>query len=151
MPRLEFFIVARSFAADKFTNRLSLFDIFETVQPIRFPAVIPRMVAMSAWHYGNAEERQEQFQATVIIKMPEPEEDVIINTNFENPGILHHTVAGVSNTIVSRPGTIEIELKLNGEHQAFHRIQVVEANDKQIDDGSLLYPGSNEQQEAKAE
>lgn len=151
MPSFEFFIVARSFAADKFSNRLSLFDIFEIVQPRKFPAVIPRMVAMCAWHFESAEERHEHYQVRVTLKLPGPEENVVINTNYENPGRLHHTVAGFSNAIVSQPGIIEIELELNGVHQAFHRILVEEADDKHIDDGSLLYPEPIGQQEAKVE
>jgi hypothetical protein len=44
--RLQFAVFAQSVSVDRFTNRLSLFNILESVQSPRFPVFLPELVAV---------------------------------------------------------------------------------------------------------
>ena len=141
MPRLEFFVVARSFSVDRYSNRLSLFDIMELVQPLVLPAVIPRVIAVAAWHIEESD-HGEHFQATIKLNVSGDDDNSarVVNQNFVGDGILHHSVAGFTNVLIRESGAIELELLLNNKHAASHRVYINNADTNAPDEGMLLYP-----------
>lgn len=123
MPSLEYFIVAESSAVDRHTNRVSLFNVIETVSASQFPIVFPTIVAVTAW---NAEEGDtgQDFQAILKITGPIEGGEVKLNTNFTIKSNRHRTFQNMQGLPITGPGDIRLEISLNGIHQASHTISV---------------------------
>lgn len=123
MPSLEYFLVAESYSVDRQTNRVSLFNVIETVLTPQFPFAILTMVAVTAW---NAEEGDtgQDFQATLRITGPVEGGEEQLNTNFTINTVRHRTFQNIQGLPIIGPGELRLEILLNDIHQASHTISV---------------------------
>lgn len=125
MVRLEFFVVAESFSIDQLTNRVSIFDILERIQAPTFPLIFPRLMAVSLWEEDELD-TEKQYQVGIRITLGGTELEHI-QQNLSFPRRRLRTIAQIQNLKIPEPGRMEIELKLNGEHRAWHYVDVNEA------------------------
>ncbi len=140
MPRLEFFVVALAASVDQFSNRVSVFEIIESLSPRQFPAYISRLVAVSSWDM-NESDRGQDFQVTLLVKRPKvasPERAFNVNFTAEGEGQnSFHKLAGIP---LEGEGLLEFELRLDGKHIASHRVVIASAKpNSDIDEGILVY------------
>jgi len=135
MPSLEFFVVATSIAVDQDTNRLSVFDVLEEVNPERLPAIIPRAAAVSLWRLEDTELGQD-FQAVLRVAVP-GEEPRDMRLNFHGESKRHRLTMNLVRMLIRRPGEIRFELLLNDESRAHHHILINEPSETAFDDLTL--------------
>jgi hypothetical protein len=138
MPSLEFFVVAQNVSVDQRTNRLSVFDILDVVQPKSFPAVIPRLVALSVWVMSDDDQKKD-FQVALKITGPGLEETVV-RQNFTADGPRLRTMQTLIGLPLEGQGITVFEVALNGKKCATHQIGVGPADANVPDDGYLVYP-----------
>lgn len=128
MPKLEYFLVAESVSVDQSTNRISFFNVVEQVNAKKFPSNILQIIAVAAW---NAEEgdNEEDFQVAVRVTSPggEPKD---FRHSIAMRGKRSRVLLTFQGIVLNGAGTLLLELSLNGEHQATHSIDVVQAEDE---------------------
>ena len=122
MPTLEYFVVAESVSVDQTRNTMSVFHILEEIQAPVFPIVIPMLAAVAHW---NAEDGDMEcdFQASVLITFPDGQSKEF-NQNFRMTRPRLRTIANFIWLQIPQPGTMTIEVRLNGKHEAFHTIDI---------------------------
>lgn len=126
MARLEFFVVAESLSVDQLTNRVSIFNILERIQAPTFPLVLPQLMAVSLWEEDELD-KEKQYQVAIRITLGDTELEHI-KQNLSFPRRRLRTIAQIQNLAIPGPGRLEIELFLNGEHKAWHYVDVNEAS-----------------------
>ncbi len=125
MARLEYFVVAESVSIDQLTNRVSIFNILERIQAPAFPLTFPKLMAVSLWEEDEIDSER-QYQVVIRITLGGNElEHIRQNLNFPRRRL--RTIAQIQNLEIPGPGRMEIELKLNDEHIAWHYVDVNEA------------------------
>lgn len=130
MPRLEFFLISESLSTDQSTNQLSVFNILDDIT-MTLPAVLPRLVATSAWNF-QPEEIGNDFQ--VILRVYRPNGDVLdetgdISVNFTAERSRHRVHQDVRGLPLTESGDWRLEILLNGKHTADHTLTVHATND----------------------
>jgi hypothetical protein len=132
MPRLEYFLVCESISTDQETNRISLFNVLEDLQILSpglpNPPTLPvaSFVAVSCWNRDPGDEDQD-FQATLRIHSPNQDpKDCSMNFKMDRPrNRLSLRFQGMPKL---EPGELRFELLLNGEHVAWHTVNVSPAS-----------------------
>ena len=127
VARLEFFAVAESVSVDQNTNKVSLFEILESVpfNPQSESNEIRKCVAVSLW---RAEDGDEGLDFQVILRMFRPgEEPSEFATNFSLSGARHRIYTTIVGLPLNAPGELRFEILLNGQHAAEHVVTVLEA------------------------
>ena len=123
MPKLEYFIVAESVSIDQTTNCISIFHVLEQINIREFPTPLRQLTAIAHW---NAEkvDIDRDFQVTIVVTPPgdEPKE---FHQNFRIIRPRHRTIANLVGLPLTQPGTLTIEIRLNGEHKAYHTIDIL--------------------------
>jgi hypothetical protein len=125
MPKLEYFVVCDSISIDQQTNRVSLFNIVEDLQPVG-PGIqsdiIAQLVAVSSWNKVPEDEGKD-FQVIHRIHTSDGEpKDFPMNFRMENPR--QRVVLRIQGMPPMHPGSLRIELLLNGQHIADHIVTV---------------------------
>lgn len=125
MPKLEYFVVCESISIDRETNRISLFNIVEDIQPIGPGSqghIIAQFVAVSCWNREPADEGKD-FQVIHRIHSPSEEpKDFPMNFRMQNPR--QRLILRIQGVPPTRPGSLRVELLLNGQHVADHAVTV---------------------------
>lgn len=88
MPSLEFFIVATTIAIDQRSNRVSILEVIEELEPVRFPAYLPRLAALTVWNL-SPDDRDQDFQAHLSVTVPTLEKVGEFRQNFTGEGPTH--------------------------------------------------------------
>lgn len=131
MPKLEYFLICESMCTDQETNRVSLFNVLEDLQvwppgtaPQQQP-LVPHFVAVSCWNREPGDEDKD-FQAILRIHPPNGEsKDFSLNFKMERPRYrLSLRFQGMPKL---DPGVLKFELLLNGQHVAWHTVNVFSA------------------------
>ena len=122
MPSLEYFVVAESATVDQLSNRVSVFNIYDEILIPKFPMPIGPFVSVCSWN-ASKEDKDEEFQVSVKLQMPDGDHGPF-NSNFTMKAKRHRTILTMNSIPISRAGTIVFEILLNGEHKAFHTIDV---------------------------
>ncbi len=131
MPTLEFFLLAESVSIDQATNRLSIFNVIEELTPVAaatasWPLVVSEMTAISAWNPDRDQAEPREHQLTTRIVIPGRE---IQNFTQQVVFVPHRRQRAVTRLVgiqITQPGVAEIEILLNGIHQAKHTITIRE-------------------------
>lgn len=129
MPRLEYFLVCESISTDQETNRVSLFNVLEDLEVLpqgtgrENKLFVSQFVAVSCWNQQPGDEDKD-FQATLRIHAPKQEpKDFPMNFKMERPRYrLSFRFQGMPKL---EPGEVKFELLLNGQHVAWHTVNVV--------------------------
>jgi hypothetical protein len=138
MPSLEFFVISQSVSFDQRTDRLSIFEVIDSLSPSRFPAVIPRLIAISVWNL-TPEDKGTDFQANLHVEGPgTPSGD--FRQNFTGDGDVQRMIHHLVNVPITQPGIITVAILLNNQPSATHQIRVAAADAAADDDGFLVYP-----------
>lgn len=134
MAKLEFFAVAESMSVDQGTNKVSLFEILESVpfDPSRDVNVISKCVAVSLWRMEGGDEGND-FQVKLNISRPGEDQCDEHAINFTAKSARHRVLTTLFGLPLGRTGDLRFEVCLNGTHAAEHVITVVEeaANESQ--------------------
>jgi hypothetical protein len=129
MPKLEYFLVCESVSTDQETNRVSLFNILEEVQvltgdtPPQLGVSILQFIAFSCWNREPGDEDRD-LQLIVRLHVPGNEERVDFPLNFHMDRPRHRVAMRFQGLPKAEPGDLKFELLLNGEHVAWHTVQV---------------------------
>ena len=123
MPKLEYFIVTESVSVDQFTNKISLFEVLETIHVPKFPAAFNRMFVVSAWNAEPGDESRD-FQIQIKINPPDGSEPQTFEHNVPMPAARCRNIQCLQGIPFKCAGKFTIELSLNKEHFAFHTIDV---------------------------
>lgn len=129
MPHLEYFLVAESVSVDQVTNRVSIFNVVEEVTIPNFPCKLPNLVAVAMWEAKEGDADRD-FQAGIVFSLPGGEKLDEFGQNFRIPGRRIRTMAYFQGLPVKEPGTIRVDLSLNGDPKASHTIDVIAAKDQ---------------------
>ncbi len=125
MPKMEYFVVCESISIDHQTNRVSLFNIIEDLQPVGPEVqgdIIGQFVAVSSWN-KSPEDEGKDFQVIHRIHTSGGEpKDFSLNFRMENPR--QRLVLRIQGIPPVHPGILRIELLLNGLHFADHVVTV---------------------------
>ena len=134
MPRLEYFVVCESIAIDGETNRVSLFNIIEDIEPVSKGTpgpILAQMVAVSCW---NQQERDENEDFQVILRIHGKEtKDFPMNFRMERPR--QRLIQRLQGVPAMEPGHLRFELLLNGRHAADH-VVAVHPQAQTVEDGT---------------
>lgn len=139
MPKLEYFLVCESISIDRETNRISLFNVIESIKVIsqlsnissdddESKIEVPRapliqLIASSSWNCEQ-EEFGEDHQATLRAHIP-GKDAIDFNLNFtveQQRHRLNFKLQGIPP--IQEAGDLVFELLLDGEHKATHTIDV---------------------------
>jgi hypothetical protein len=106
--RLQFVLISQSAAVDRFTNRLSLFNVIEALQSPRFPILIPEIVVVVALRREGNEPGI--FDTTLTLSVAG---NVVghsnLRVNYENrPNV--RLIANFQNLPILTPGELECRL-----------------------------------------
>ena len=124
MARLEYFMVAESISIDVNTNRVSIFNVIEDVRCTSFPQVIAQIAAIVSWNREDGDEDQD-FQAQLNIRGPMGRGPFELLCNFRFERSLRMRNQFVLNGIpLISEGELQVEICLNGQHQASHTIMI---------------------------
>lgn len=126
MLKLEFFLAAESFAVDKDSNQLSVFEVVEEIAAQSFPAHLLKAAAIACWNIP-AEDRDKDYQAMLSLSLPNGQVDADFGNsrvNFQPTGRRHRVSWRIVGLSFDEPGEYVLRLALNGEHQAEHTIFV---------------------------
>lgn len=126
MPRLEYFLVAESISIDQYSNQVSIFNVLEELRLPRFPSVLPKMIAVSMW-LTDATDAERDFQINVRITPPnsEPQDH---EQNVKMDGQRVRVMAQWHGFKLPGPGEMLVELFLNNDPIATHRVDLLQAN-----------------------
>lgn len=129
MPELEYFVVAESHSIDRDTGAISIFNVFSEMKCDAFPFALPNMILISAW-VSSEKEISDQTDAQMGIKfnLPNGKSEGPYNVNFSSGTQFQNVILGYNGLTVPSPGMMEIELLLNGQHTAKHRISFLESD-----------------------
>ena len=122
MPKLEYFVVAEPATVDQFTNRVSIFNVYDHVVVSKFPKTISHVVCVCSWN-AKEEDKDQDYQVAVTIRGPDGEHGPF-TSNFTVKGRRHRTILSFEAIQVSKPGPLVFEITLNGEHKASHVIDI---------------------------
>ncbi len=128
MPKLEYFLVCESMSTDSETNRVSLFNVLEDLQVASPESTsvshipVAQFVAVSCWNQERGDE-VEDFQAIVKIHPPngEPQQ---FTTNFKMEQPRQRLAFRIQGVPKLEPGQLKFELLINGEHIAWHTVNI---------------------------
>ena len=123
MPKLEYFVVAQSVSVDQTTNTMSVFHILEEIQAPNFPVVIPQLTAVAHWNAEDGD-ADHDFQVSVLITFPDGQHKEF-NQNFSMIRPRLRTIANFVGLEIPGPGTVTVEIRLNGNHKASHTIDTL--------------------------
>lgn len=125
MPRLEYFLVAESYSADKDHDTVSIFNVFNEISADQFPFVVSKLVAVSCW-LSQPEEIREQQDQHILVKIHEPgdHEPREFRGHFESVTKYQHFVLEVRGMLIREPGEVVVELRCNDQREATHTITV---------------------------
>lgn len=125
MPDLEYFVVAESFAVDRDTSAISIFNVLSELVVEGFPFSIPKAVALSCWICSGEEiSANANLQAQIAFSVPGDPHPLKHTGNFVAGSRFQNVVLEVPGLNVSRAGDIIVDLAINGEHKARHLIEV---------------------------
>lgn len=144
MPSLEFFVVSSTISIDQRTNRLSILEVIEDLEPVRFPARMARLTALTLWKIGP-QERDQDFQAVLRVSCPGLEQPAEFRQNFIGDGPTQRMLFHLLRVPVLGQGTILFELFLNEQRVASHEIRVAPADAAAPDDGFLEYAAPDDE------
>jgi len=120
MAELEYFVISESAAVDQQTNRMSIFNVLESVKSPVFPVILPGAVATVSWLRGEGDAGQD-FMATLRLPwVPEAQRD--LNQAFTFGEANHRNIFYLRGLPIPDPGTFRFELLLNNEHVAYHTV-----------------------------
>jgi hypothetical protein len=133
MPRLEYFLVARSVSIDQDRNEVSVFGILEEISLSKSdPKVLPEMEALASWIL-DPEDQGTDFLVTLQLVGPGPGQcpsDGEFSVAFTAKGSRQRTRLGFVGMPIDRAGDTRFILKLNGVEKATH-ILTVHLNDEE--------------------
>jgi hypothetical protein len=123
MPQLEYFVAAHGALVDQGTNLVTLYNVLEDVTPRRYPFTMD-LTAVAGWRTAP-DERHTDYQAIVRLHAPGNGAPRDFPANLSTQGRpKFRLIMRIVQVNVTAPGTLSIELLLNGVHQAFHTIDV---------------------------
>lgn len=124
MARLELFLVAESVSVDQSSNKVSVFEVLETV-PFKKDGenAIAGCVAFSLWQMEAGDDGQD-FQVLLRIHRPGMELPDESPTNFTAHSPRHRVFTRMLGLPLQQPGTLRFEVLLNGKHSADHVVTV---------------------------
>lgn len=127
MPELEYFLVAEATSIDRDENTISIFNVYNERKFQTFPVEIPRLVVVTCWVASEEDIRSKQdMQAEIILRVPGKPDDGPYRANFVCDIEFQHILFEVTELTFDKPCLLEIELRVNGEHQARHRIRLAQ-------------------------
>lgn len=112
MPALEYFLISEGVSVDQRTNRLSIFNVLESVDVIEFPISIPKAIAVVSL-IKNDEDHDKDFQLLLKIHSPGEKKDFELRLNFVMKVERHRMIMSVENMRVKEPGVITYKVYLN--------------------------------------
>lgn len=113
MPKLEYFLISESVSVDQRTNRLSIFNVIESVNTYKFPLIIPTLAAVVSL-VKEEEDQLKDFQLLLKIYSPGDEKDAEFPINFNMTSERHRLLLSIENMQVKESGLIRFEVYLNG-------------------------------------
>ncbi len=127
MPRLEYFLVARSVSIDQDRNEVSVFGILEEIALSKSdPKVLPEMEALASWIL-DPEDQGAEFLVTLQLVGPGPGQspsDGEFSVAFVAEGNRQRTRMAFIGMPIDRAGDTNFKLKLNGVEKATHVLSV---------------------------
>lgn len=128
MPELEYFVAAESTSVDRDTNAISIFNVFNERRFQQFPLTLKKMVLVTCWISSPEELRDKPaLQADIVISLDGVRAEGPFRANFECDSEFQHIIFNVTDAEIPGPCLMEIELRVNGDHKARHRIRFIES------------------------
>jgi hypothetical protein len=121
VPRLEYFLVAEDVSIDQATNRISLFNVLDAIRS-PFPLLIWKCCAVALWQQEPGDEGRD-FQSVVRVTAPNGQIHQL-ETNFRLSRPRHRIINRLQGVPIHAAGELRFELLLNGQHAAFHVVQI---------------------------
>ena len=123
MAHMEFFLVSEDLSVDQQTNRLSLFNVLEQIAGPNFPLVLRSAAAISLWMAEGGDEGRD-FQCMLRSMLPNSRQ-YEFPTNFRFDSRRHRVIQRLQGFPIDGPGVLRFEVLLNGEHKAYHEVDVL--------------------------
>lgn len=126
MARLSFFIVCGSAAIDQSSNRLSLFNVYESLAAPKFPISLHEVAAAALWIREEGDDNRD-YQARILLSGCGLNQ-TIESANFRVTQARHRSLFIINYLKIDEPGELKFELSLNGENVGEHIITIVQDN-----------------------
>jgi hypothetical protein len=124
MAQLDFFLVCESYAIDKQTNRLSIFNVLENIGATRFPAIHQLATAITLLRIEEGDYDQDMQLMLTLTKPGQPSQSFPLNFRFERGKTRHRLIQGFSPIELTQAGHLTFAIALNGAHFATYRVPV---------------------------
>ncbi len=127
MPRIEYFALAESFAVDRETGAVSLFNILSTVRGPQMPFAIPRMVVAAFWLCDVEEVAVEkEHSVSVRFHIPGRSEPLVEYGHLTTSARSMLSIFEVFGASFDRTGELVAEIALDERVCETHRVLIEE-------------------------
>jgi len=133
---MEFFVVSEEVSVDQQTNRLSLFNVLEQLAGPNFPFPLSA-VAVSLWVAEEGDDGRD-FQCMLRVLLPDGNRHDF-TTNFTFRGRRHRVIQRIIGFPINEPGMLRFEVRINGEYQASHEVDVLRINPSELPPNAELH------------
>lgn len=128
MPRLEYFLLADSFAIDRDSGDVSLFHVLSTIRTSTFPCVLPRLAAVACWLFAPEElETNREYQVAVRFHIPGRAEPLIERGHLVSDTLVLLTTFEIVGATFDQPGDFITELVLDDKVCETHLVTIERA------------------------
>jgi len=119
--RLSYALVAEAFALDRFTNRMSIFNIIDQFQVHSDPTIeavsLPHLCVILQWRV-DPEDHDQDFQVKLIATQPGMErKEQFINFKGRKDSRTHRILHMFTDLRITKVGDLQIEVQLNGREE----------------------------------
>lgn len=123
MPQIEYFAVAESFAIDRDSGSVSLFNILNAAGAPGFPFELARLVAVACWRCTDEEiAGQREYSVSVTFRVPGRAEPIIERGHFSATSRTQVTVFEIYGATFDREGELEVEIAIDEQVQETHSV-----------------------------
>jgi hypothetical protein len=127
MIKLEYFLVAESYAVDENRNTISIFHVLEEFGAHAAPIIVPKLSAISSWLVSEDHDPELDHHVTIRVSggaLEAPlEYDFVMS---RGPRTRHRMFHSFQGAVFDAFGDAVFELLLDGEHRASHTLTLEE-------------------------
>lgn len=125
MPKLEYFLLADSFAIDRDSGEVSLFHVLSSLRVPTLPCTLPRLAAIACWLFAPEElEANREHQVAVRFLIPGRAEPLIERGHLASDTRVLLSTFEVTGATFEKAGDFVTELILDEQVCETHHVAI---------------------------
>jgi hypothetical protein len=125
MPKLEYFLIARSISLDAERNSLSIFHVMNDCLVPEIPGTIAELVLVSAWMFSSDELQQKrECQLRMEFRLPGSEDPIAFRGNMEASVRFQSFNLSFADVPIESAGDVVVTIYLDDQPMATHTLEI---------------------------